>query len=83
MASKKEKARRCPTLPSRLSGTAQVVPSAQKGLTDLFEMGTGVAPSPLPSGKGNLLNPAEKDIIHLRKNSIPEQKNNEYVPISH
>ena len=29
---------------------AQAVPSAQKGLTSVFEMGTGVAPSPLPPG---------------------------------
>ena len=28
---------------------AQAVPSAQKGLTDLFKIRTGVAPSPLPS----------------------------------
>jgi len=33
--------------PSRPGGTAQAVPSTQKGLTDLFEMGTGVAPSAL------------------------------------
>jgi hypothetical protein len=34
---------------------AQAVPSAQKGLTSVFEMGTGVAPSPLPPGKGIII----------------------------
>jgi hypothetical protein len=59
---------------------ARAVPSALKGLTSVFEMGTGVAPSPLPPGKDITFN-SVFGVQSLEKNDaiqIPHSINSQY-----